>query len=93
MYGEALINYGPYIAPIAILVIGFIFTKLTYLSKNDLMNNSLRTICSLIACITILQLFRGNMAYELKIYVYRMVVFVGLIESYKMYYKSKKRTE
>lgn len=74
-------------------VIGFVFAKLTYLSKNDLMKNSLRTICSLIACITILQLFRGNMAYELKIYVYRMVVFVGLIELYKIYYKSKKRTE
>ena len=88
-----MINFGPYIAPIAMLIIGVIFTKMTYLNKDDLLKNSLRTICSLIACITILQLFRGNMAYELKIYVFRMVVFVGLIELYKMYYKTKRRTE
>ena len=73
------------------LVIGYIFTKWTYLDKKDLMKNSLRVICSLIACITILQLFRGNMAYEFKIYVYRMIVFVGLIELYKSYYKTKRR--
>ena len=80
-------------APIAMAILGFIFVKLTYCNKNTLMKNSLRAICSLIACITILQLFRGNMAYELKIYVYRMIVFVGLIELYKLYYRSKKRTE
>ncbi len=93
MYGEALINFGPYVAPIALAILGYIFAKLTYCNKNTLTKNSFRTICSLIACITILQLFRGNMAYEFKIYVYRMVVFVGFIEIYKLYYRSKKRTE
>ena len=93
MYGEALINFGPYVAPITLAILGYIFTKVTYCNNSTLTKNSFRTICSLIACITILQLFRGNMGYELKIYVYRMIVFVGLIEIYKLYYRNKKGTE
>lgn len=91
MYGEALINYGPYMAPFAMIVIGFIFASLVYLDEKELTKKSLRVLFALITCVSMLQIFRGNMAYELKVYVYRIIVFIGLIVLYRKYYKTRKR--
>lgn len=91
--GENLINYGPYGAPIAMLVIGYIFTSLIYLSEEDLKNNPKRVLFALISCISLICIFRGTIAYNLKIYMYMLIVFMGLIKIYYLYSKSLQKKE
>ena len=88
--GEALINYGPYVAPIIMVVLGWIFTSLTYIKKRDLEKNSLRMLISLISCISLIYIFRGIVSYNLKILVFTLIVYIGCIKLYIMYNRVKR---
>lgn len=88
--GEALINFGPYKAPIMMIVLGWIISSLTYISNEELKNNPKKLMFVLIGVLSLIPVFRGTMAYQLKIYFYRIIVFYGMYLIYLTIYKNKK---
>lgn len=86
--GENLINYGPYWTPVVMIIIGYIFTSLIYLDEEDLRTNPRRVLFALISYISLIYIFRGTFAYNLKVYAFRLITFLGLVEIYYLYYKT-----
>lgn len=89
--GEALINFGPYKAPIMMLVLGWIISSLTYISNEELKNNPKKLMVVLIGALSLIPVFRGTMAYQLKIYFYRILVFYSMYLIFLTIYKNRKR--
>lgn len=76
--GEALINYGPYFSPIIMIILGWITASLVYLGKDTIKETPLKNMFSLIACVSLIPIFRGVLSYNLKVYFYRIVVFYSM---------------
>lgn len=92
--GEALINYGPYFSPMVMIILGWIVASLVYTSKDNLKETPLKNMFSLIACISLIPIFRGVLSYNLKIYFYRVIIFYGLyIIFLRIYINNMKKKE
>ena len=58
--GEALLNYGPYVAPFILIILGYIITSTIYINKNDLENNPKQVLFAVAALLSWLPITRGT---------------------------------
>lgn len=89
--GEAILNYGPYFAPLVVMLMGLIINsivnnKKVLFSKN--VKNILFCLCFSISFIT---MYRGSFAYSIKMFLYKTVFYFTIIKITKIlllnYYK------
>lgn len=87
---EALINFGPLVAPLFMIVLGFMISSLTYLDRrNSISNNPMKIFFSITTMSFLVGVIRNHFLWITKSWFYGVVVFMVLIILVREYIKSK----
>ena len=90
MAGEVILNFGPYIGPIVMLFWGYIITKITEISDNELCKKS---IFSLITFDSFVMFIRGTFGYYIKYWFFVIIVFYGIFFIFNLLMNSKRKVK
>lgn len=85
---EALINFGPILAPLFMIVLGYIIISAVYLDKStNINNNPLRVLFAVSTLSIIIHVIRNHFLWIMKSWFYGVVIFMLLILLIKRMYE------
>ncbi|MCT4478535.1 O-antigen polysaccharide polymerase Wzy family protein [Peribacillus frigoritolerans] len=88
---EALLNFGPYLAPFVLFILGYFISTMIYIDKNnDYKNRPLRVFFAVATLECIIPLTRNYLHYQLKDWLYGVLILSFTIYIIKRFI-SKKR--
>lgn len=80
--GEVLLNFGPYVGPLMMFVIGYV---ITYLAMNLEQQSCKKAIFSLISFSSFVMFIRGTFGYYIKYWFFVIIIFYALFWVFKMF--------
>lgn len=87
---ESLINFGPIISPLFLVLLGYLVSSLTFLDKNiSIKDNPFRVFFAVSTLSVVILLPRGHFQHVLNHWVYSVLIVVVLIVFMKSYLSSK----
>lgn len=80
--GEVLLNFGPYVGPLMMFIIGYV---ITYLAMNLEQQSCKKAIFSLISFSSFVMFIRGTFGYYIKYWFFVITIFYALFWVFKMF--------
>lgn len=89
--GEAILNFGPYVAPLIVMFIGYLFNLLINNDKVIYEKNSKSILLCLCVSISLITMFRGILAYSIKMFLYQVIFFFICIKILEIFISNKEK--